>query len=102
MANKEMFYMNVNNSKEETVVAICDSDLMGGIFKEGRLKLEITEKFYGNTLVKLNDCLEILKNCGNANLVGKKIITAAVKMGLIHEDGILYVDNIPHALIITF
>jgi len=92
--------MNIKNFQNETVVAICDSDLMGEIFKEGRLKLEVTEKFYGNKLVKLKDCVEILKNIANANIVGKKIVDTAVKLGLVHEQSILYVDNIPHAIII--
>jgi len=100
MANKDMFYMNIKNFQNESIVAICDSDLMGEIFKEGRLKLEITEKFYGKKLVKLNDCVEVLKNTTNANLVGEKIVKTAIEMGLVHEQSVLYINNIPHALII--
>ena len=100
MVNKDLFYMNIKEFQDETVVAICDSELMGGVFKEGRLKLEITEKFYGKTLVKLKECVEVLKNTVNANLVGKKIVKTAVEMGLVHEQSILYIDNIPHAIII--
>ena len=94
------FYMNVRKFQQETVVAICDADLMGLVLKEGRFKLEVTQKFYGDKPATLKECIEVLKNTVNANLVGKKIVNQAVKMGLVHEDSILYIDKVPHALII--
>ena len=100
MVTKNMFYMNIKQFPDETVVAICDSELMGGTYREGPLKLEVTEKCYGNKLVKLKECVEVLKNTANANLVGKNIINAALEMGLVHEQSILYIKKIPHALII--
>ncbi|NHI92575.1 MAG: DUF424 family protein [Candidatus Lokiarchaeota archaeon] len=96
----DTFYMNIRKFQQETVVAICDSDLMGSTLKEGRFKLEVNQKFYGDTQVSLNDCIEVLKNTVNANLVGKKIVSQALKMGLIHEESILYINKVPHALII--
>ena len=94
------FYMNVQEIKKETVVAICDAELMGTTLKEGRFKLEVSKKFYGEKLASLKECIEVLKNTINANLVGNKIVSQAVKMGLIHKDSILYIDKVPHALII--
>ena len=94
------FYMNVRKFQQETVVAICDADLIGLVLKEGRFKLEITKKFYGDKQATLKDCIEVLKNTVNANLVGKKIVAQAVKMGLVHEESILYINKVPHALII--
>ncbi|MHA1783881.1 MAG: DUF424 domain-containing protein [Candidatus Helarchaeota archaeon] len=94
------FYMNIREFQDETVVAICDSNLMGEVLKEGRFKLEISNKFYGTKLFSLQECIQVLKNSVNANLVGEKIITQALKMGLIHKDSILYINNVPHAMII--
>ena len=44
---KEYFvYLNKITFKKQKVIAICDEDILGKTFREGKLKLEISGEFY--------------------------------------------------------
>lgn len=84
----------------EFIVAICDSELLGKKFNEGNLTIDVKDTFYGNTKASLEYGLERLKKATIANIVGEKIISAAIDEGLLSEDSIIFIDGVPHAQII--
>lgn len=84
----------------ELIVAICDSELIGKKFNEGRLTIDIKGSFYGNTKVSLEYGLERLKKATIANIVGEKIVNAAISEGLIPRESVIFIDGIPHAQVI--
>jgi len=84
----------------ELIVAICDSELLGRKFSEGKLTIDIKDSFYGNTKVSLKYGLERLKKATIANIVGKKIVGAAINEGLILRESVIFINGIPHAQVI--
>ena len=40
-------YTKIHNSRGRTVVAVCDEDLLGKTFEEGKLFLKVSKEFYG-------------------------------------------------------
>ena len=85
------------------IVAVCDSDLVGKKFTEGKLQLDIKESFYSGDEVKdEKEALELLR-CAQVddatfNFVGKKSIEIGLKAGVIGKEGIIKVQGIPHAM----
>ena len=78
------------------MVACCDDDCMGRVFREGRLKLAPENKFYGSSVVGLTEALVLLDRADILNLVGRRIVGAAINRGLVHPDAVITIDGVPH------
>jgi len=89
-------YVKIHKSKDSTVTAICDEDLVGKTFTENELQLSITERFYKGDKKSIEEVTEIIKKSTNLNLVGKETIAIAVKLGLVENESIIKIKNIPH------
>jgi hypothetical protein len=86
-----------------TVVAICDSDLIGKKFEEGIRQLDLRENFYKEKESSQDEAIKLIKKealeDATFNIVGKESIQAAVKAGLINEKDVGKIKGIP--LILT-
>ena len=84
------------------VVAICDSKLLGKRFEEGRFQLDIKESFFKGEEKSKEEVLEIMqymvKEDATFNIVGEKAVKLALKAGIIKEEGVGKVQDIPFAL----
>lgn len=87
---------------ETTVTAACDAELAGRTLKGEFCDLEIDESFYGSEVVSEEEVLEALKSAVNANIIGKKVCSLAVRAGIIEESDCTIIDGIPHAQIYRF
>jgi len=86
------------------VVAICDSDLLGKKFQEGKFQLDIKESFFGGEERTEEEAIKIIKQKfqedSTFNIVGKDSINAALKTGIISEKDIGKIQGVPFALIL--
>lgn len=86
------------------VVAMCDADLLGKRFEQGKFQLDIKESFYKGEKVDEKKAIFLLqkyaKEDATFNIVGKKSINAAKKAQIITEFSIGTIDNIPFALVL--
>uniref|UniRef100_A0A7C2SD21 DUF424 domain-containing protein n=1 Tax=Archaeoglobus fulgidus TaxID=2234 RepID=A0A7C2SD21_ARCFL len=96
-----MFRMRVYRVRGEVLVAVCDSDIVGKTFREGDLKLEVKESFYGDEEVGEEEVKRALRNATIANITGSKAVNLAVKVGIIDKSKILYIDGCPHAQMVV-
>ena len=85
-------------------VALCDSDLVGKVFNEGKYQLDLTGTFFLGEEKDKEEISELLdfyrKEDACFNIVGEKSCGVALKIGLISEKGILRVDGVPFALVL--
>jgi len=89
--------MKIYNVRGETLVAVCDSELVGKIFRDGELKLEVKESFYGEEEFGEKEVAEALKRATIANITGEKAVNLAIKLGLVDKDRVLVISGCPHA-----
>ncbi|MFH1500582.1 MAG: DUF424 family protein [archaeon] len=86
------------------VVAICDSELLGKTFEEGKKFLDIRETFYNGEEVSeekiIKTILDFTAEDATFNIVGEKSVNLALKTGIISEEGIKKVQGVPFALIL--
>lgn len=80
-----------------TVVALCDKELIGKILSEGNIELNVSEKFYKGEELPEDEVAEILKNANNVNILGKKSIAFAIKLGIISQENVITIQGVPHA-----
>jgi len=97
-------YVKIHKSYRN-VVAICDAELIGKTFEEGKRQLEVRESFYKDKKVTKEELIKIMykqiKEDSTFNIVGKKSIETAVETGIITKESIGKVQDIPFALILT-
>jgi len=86
------------------VVALCDSDLIGKKFEEGKRQLDVRENFYNGEEVDEEKIIAMLKNLAiddaTFNIVGKESVKAARNAGLIEEDNVSEIQGVPFALVL--
>jgi hypothetical protein len=81
----------------ETMIAVCDSDLLGKKICEGRLVLDASKEFYGGDEVSSEAATDALKKATVANLVGKNAVRCGIEAGLVHDDAVICIGGVPHA-----
>ncbi len=95
-------YLKIHCRNDIETIACCDEDLLNKCFKDGSLRIEITNQFFGGNLVCIEDALDILKNACFFNIVGENIITKAIKHKIVSKEGIRYISGVPMALKMVF
>jgi hypothetical protein len=93
-------FIKVFKDANHTLVAACDSELIGQTFKEGKLKLEVKADFYRGDAVTISEALHAVDKADIANLVGKQIVQAAVTEGYVDPSAIIRIAGIPHVQIL--
>lgn len=93
-----MFFYKIHKSGGSTVLAVCDSELLGKKFEEGKLELHIGREFYGGQKIG-NEVMDLFPQADIINIAGSKIISLALEHKWVSEKGIIRVKGIPHAQI---
>ena len=91
-----------------TLVAVCDSELIGKRFEEefekGIKQLDLRENFYKNEELSYKEVIELMKSQAKEdatfNIVGRESVKAAKEAGIIKEEGIGKIQDIPYALVL--
>jgi hypothetical protein len=95
-------YLKVHNRNGIETIACCDELLLNQEFKEGKLRIEINESFFGGNLLDIEEALGILKEASFFNIVGKNITNKAIDLKLLSKDGVRTINGIPMALKMMF
>jgi hypothetical protein len=86
------------------VVAVCDAGLLGKRFEEGKFQLDVKENFFKGEITSEEKAIEIMQNMlkedATFNIIGEKSVKTALKAGIISEEGIKKIQNIPFALVL--
>ena len=93
-------YLNTFKNPQQTLVAVCDENLLGLTFREGKLKLEVKPDFYKGVSTSVEKALKAIDSADVANLVGDSIVDAAVREGLVDATAVLRIDGVPHVQIV--
>ncbi|MBI2452053.1 DUF424 family protein [Candidatus Pacearchaeota archaeon] len=99
----DKFYIKIHRAYRN-VVAVCDSDILGKTFEEGKMQLEVRESFYKGEERTTEEAIEILKsekmNDSTFNIAGKKSVMLAGEAGIINKGNVGKVQGIPFALVL--
>lgn len=99
-------FLNIIKKDKDTVIAVCDRDLIGKIFQDhdsgAVLNLRAHSSFYVGKLASKPEVLEALKDFTSANLVGKRSITVALEAGLAEQKHVKKVAGTPYLHLYKF
>lgn len=82
------------------VVAVCDEEILGLTLEGGRVPFNVSEGFYKGILGDVDEALAAMKQATICNLVGKRIVEAAIESNMVHERAVIYFGEVPHAQIV--
>ena len=85
---------------KDMVVAVCDEEVLGKTLEGGRVPFTVSEGFYKGTLGDVDEAIAAMKQATICNLVGKKIVEAAIDCNMVHERAVIYFGDVPHAQIV--
>ena len=85
---------------DELVIGACDEELLGKRFTDGKFQIDVTKKFYEGERITLKTLERFLQDATIANLVGKKSVECAIRLGLVDPECILRIKGIPHAQVV--
>ena len=93
------FSIRVTDYQNNSMLNICDAELLGRNISENDLKLNINKSYYGEKLVTRQEAEDLLKNSSIINMVGKETISLSISLGIGSEKGVKEVSGIPFLIV---
>jgi len=96
-----MFAVKNYQQGVQRLLAACDAELLGTKHSEGKFRLDVAPQFYDGHRVGEAELGHYLGSCTVANLVGKRTVDVAIKLGLVDPGNVLVVGGVPHAQVLV-
>ena len=96
------YSVRISDYQKNTMLNMCDAELIGKNVVDGELKIHINKNYYGNQLVDKDEAISLLKSASIINLVGKETISLAIDLGIGSESGVKIISDIPFLIIFNF
>lgn len=93
-------YVKSMRRGRDTLLAVCDVELLGKTLEGGPVPFNVSESFYKGVLAGVDEALEAMRHSTICNLVGKRIVEAAIRCSMVQEAAVIYFGEIPHAQIV--
>lgn len=84
-------------SDDRIMLAICDSNLLGEKFENGKHQLDLSSDFYRGEEMDDEKILSHIKRAYIINLVGKESIDFGIRYKLIEKNIVVVIKGVPHA-----
>lgn len=99
--DKDMMIGKIHKTFEgRTILAVCDSDIKGKKFEQGKMQLDLSSDFYKGRKMDKEELKELFRVVDIVHLVGEKAVELGVKEGIIEKELVLEVDGVPHAEVV--
>ncbi len=79
------------------LLVVTDKDILGKIFSEGNVQLDLTKQFYEGKERSAEEIAQLFGKARDIHFTGKEAVALGVEKDLIDSDRILYVEGVPHA-----
>ena len=96
------YYIKLHRRGRDVVLAVCDEELLGKSFSDGRLKIHVKEEFYGGERVGIERVFEAMEEATIINAIGERVVSAITRGNEVLEEAVIRVCGIPHIQIIKF
>ncbi len=93
------FSIRTINYQKQSMLNICDAELLGKKIIEGDLTMHISENYYGERFVEQDEAKSLLNNSSIINMAGKKTISLALELGIGTEKAVKIVSDVPFLII---
>lgn len=96
------FSVKTAEYRGNTLVSICDEELIGRTVKDGKLQVHISMEFFFGEIVDGREALGLLHRCSIINLAGRRAVALAVDNKLGAREAIREIEDVPFLMIYKF
>jgi len=93
------YSVKISDYQKNTMLNMCDSELIGKDIVDGELKIHISENYYGKQIVEKDEAISMIKSASILNLVGRETISLAIDLGIGSKDGVKIISDVPFLII---
>lgn len=79
------------------VLAICDSEIIGKKFVQGKMQIDLGSDFYKGDEMDEEKTAGLIKFAYIINMAGEKAVNIGIKGGIVEKKGVIKICNVPHA-----
>ncbi len=99
-----MIYAKTHTTESGTILAMCDSELLGTIVKSGEKEIDLKKYagFYSGEKVDEETAEKILSenmDFYSANVVGNRSVVIFIKNGIVKKENVMKIGSVPYAQI---
>jgi hypothetical protein len=95
-----MYYQKIHEKDGNVLLAVCDKKAHNKKFEDEQLQLFVDPDFYGRERVDEEELVELFNRADIINLVGKKCIDLAIRLGLVEPENILDIGGCSHTQVL--
>jgi hypothetical protein len=89
--------VKIHKREDRTVLAVCDTELVGQKYVDGDRQLDLTSDFYKGEERTDHEVGDLIRNADIVNLVGKNAVKLGLQEEVITQDHVVVIAGIPHA-----
>jgi hypothetical protein len=93
--------MKLHNVHGQTILAVCDRELLGRTLQWDEVPILISMGFFGGEEVTTDIMVRTATQCMSLNVFGKVATVALMEAGIISREAIVYIDRVPHCQVYT-
>jgi hypothetical protein len=101
-SDKKGFSIRTAEYKGNTLVNICDEEIIGRTVREGKLVMHISKEYFSGEIVSEQEALELIKKCSIVSLSGERSVALAIKNKIGSEEAVRKIEDIPFLMIYKF
>ncbi|MCL1978736.1 MAG: DUF424 family protein [Methanomassiliicoccaceae archaeon] len=95
-----MILCKIHVHDNERILAACDQEILGMTFRGDGVKIKVSEIFYGGEPISEDAFVERTRSVTIMNLVGNRVVSRAVKEGLVSEESVMVIGEVKHAQVV--
>jgi len=93
------FSVRVTDYQKNTMLNICDANLLGKKIVQDELTMHISENYYGERFVEKEEAESLLKSSSIINMAGKETVSLSLKIGVGSENAVKIISDVPFLII---
>jgi hypothetical protein len=100
MTQTELIVKKHVSGEGKLILAVCDKELLGKVFEEGKKHLDLSADFYEGETMDEDMVQSYLKKAYIINAIGKNAVGCCLKAGLIEKGSTKEILKIPYVNLI--
>jgi len=92
--------MNLKKIGRSVLLCMCDAEILGRTFREGKIVFCVKKDFYKGARVPVDEAVSLIETSTIVNMVGRNIVRKAIERGYVHPEAVLNIEGVPHAQIV--
>lgn len=93
------FSVRIVEYQKNTMLSICDADLLGKKIIQDDLTMNISENYYGERFVDRDEAENLLKHSSIINMVGKDTVSLSIDLGIASKNGVKVISGVPFLIV---